>query len=107
TAQHKNMRNNKARSASSGCDCVLPCSFSHAERSIDASMLAGYALDRFLALGCTSCLKTTSKMKSPLELDAIIFDMDGVLIDTEPLYTVAYDRVMTPWGITLDPETKL
>lgn len=69
-------------------------------------MLSGYALDRFLALGCTSCLKTTSKMKSPLELDAIIFDMDGVLIDTEPLYTVAYDRVMAPWGITLDPETK-
>lgn len=42
-----------------------------------------------------------------LSLDAVIFDMDGVLIDTEPLYTIAYNRVMEPWGITLDTETKL
>ncbi len=39
-------------------------------------------------------------------LRAVIFDMDGVLIDTEPLYTIAYNRVMAPWGVTLDPETK-
>ena len=40
------------------------------------------------------------------ELSAVIFDMDGVLIDTEPLYTIAYNRVMEPWGVTLDIETK-
>jgi pseudouridine-5'-monophosphatase len=37
----------------------------------------------------------------------VIFDMDGVLLDTEPLYTVAYDRVMAPHGAQLDQETKL
>ena len=46
-------------------------------------------------------------MKALLSLDAVIFDMDGVLIDTEPLYTIAYNRVMAPWGVTLDSETKL
>lgn len=36
----------------------------------------------------------------------VLFDMDGVLLDTEPLYTVAYDRVMAPYGASLDWETK-
>jgi pseudouridine-5'-monophosphatase len=36
----------------------------------------------------------------------VIFDMDGVLLDTEPLYTIAYDRVMAPYGARLDWETK-
>lgn len=38
---------------------------------------------------------------------AVIFDMDGVLLDTEPLYTQAYDRIMAPYGVRLDPKTKL
>lgn len=46
-------------------------------------------------------------MPSLSQLDAVIFDMDGVLIDTEPLYTIAYNEVMAPWGIQLDAETKL
>lgn len=37
----------------------------------------------------------------------VIFDMDGVLLDTEPLYTVAYNRMMEPYGATLDRTTKL
>ncbi len=37
----------------------------------------------------------------------VIFDMDGVLLDTEPLYTVAYNRMMEPYGATLDRATKL
>lgn len=38
---------------------------------------------------------------------AVIFDMDGVLLDTEPLYTEAYNRIMQPHGATLDRATKL
>lgn len=38
---------------------------------------------------------------------AVLFDMDGVLLDTEPLYTVAYDRLLNPHGAALDPTTKL
>ncbi|HSC89075.1 MAG TPA: HAD-IA family hydrolase [Polyangiaceae bacterium] len=36
----------------------------------------------------------------------LIFDMDGVLLDTEPLYTQAYDAVLEPYGHRLDWETK-
>lgn len=36
----------------------------------------------------------------------VLFDMDGVLLDTEPLYTVAYDRVLAPYGASLDWELK-
>ncbi len=38
---------------------------------------------------------------------AVIFDMDGVLLDTEPLYTEAYNHIMAPFGATLDYATKL
>ena len=40
-------------------------------------------------------------------LGGVLFDMDGVLLDTEPLYTVAYDRLMAPHGARLDRDTKL
>lgn len=46
-------------------------------------------------------------MNAPFECRAVLFDMDGVLLDTEPLYTVAYNRVMAPFDRTLDPATKL
>lgn len=36
----------------------------------------------------------------------VLFDMDGVLLDTEPLYTVAYDHVLGRYGARLDWETK-
>ena len=36
----------------------------------------------------------------------VLFDMDGVLLDTEPLYTEAYDRVLAPFGASLDWELK-
>lgn len=35
-----------------------------------------------------------------------IFDMDGVLLDTEPLYTIAFDRVLFPLGRRLEPALK-
>ena len=42
-----------------------------------------------------------------MTLKAVLFDMDGVLLDTEPLYTLAYDRILEQWDCKLDPETKL
>lgn len=36
----------------------------------------------------------------------ILFDMDGVLLDTEPLYTIAFDRALAPFGARLDARTK-
>lgn len=37
-------------------------------------------------------------------LKAVIFDMDGVLIDSEPLHTKAAIKVMQQFGITIDEE---
>lgn len=36
----------------------------------------------------------------------VLFDMDGVLLDTEQLYTVAYNHVLQEYGVQLDWETK-
>jgi len=35
-----------------------------------------------------------------------IFDLDGTLLDTEPLYTQAGQAVIAPFGKTFDPELK-
>lgn len=37
---------------------------------------------------------------------ALIFDMDGTLLDTEPLYTDATQRVLDPYGATYTMELK-
>lgn len=35
-------------------------------------------------------------------IDAVLFDLDGVLLDTEPLYTLATSEVVAPFGKTYD-----
>jgi beta-phosphoglucomutase family hydrolase len=35
---------------------------------------------------------------------AVIFDMDGVLVDSEPLHLVAANRVLAPFGVRLSDE---
>ena len=42
----------------------------------------------------------------PLEPQAVIFDLDGTLLDTEPLYTEASQRVLAPFGHTYTLELK-
>lgn len=37
---------------------------------------------------------------------AVIFDLDGTLLDTEPLYTRATDRLLEPHGCRVTPELK-
>lgn len=37
---------------------------------------------------------------------AVIFDLDGTLLDTEPLYTVAAQRVLDEFGVVFTPELK-
>lgn len=37
---------------------------------------------------------------------ACIFDLDGTLLDTEPLYTQAGQEIITPYGKTFDPALK-
>ncbi|MEZ5327510.1 MAG: HAD family phosphatase [Verrucomicrobiales bacterium] len=41
---------------------------------------------------------------SPDSAPAVIFDMDGTLFDTEPLYCEAYRRALEEQGMQLDPE---
>ncbi len=39
-------------------------------------------------------------------IDAVIFDMDGILLDTEKLYSEATRQVLSPYGMTLDWKLK-
>jgi len=38
------------------------------------------------------------------EFDAILFDFDGVLVDTEPVHWACWAEVLAPLGVTLDWE---
>ena len=42
----------------------------------------------------------------PMDPAAIIFDLDGTLLDTEPLYTAAAQKVLDPHGHTYTLELK-
>lgn len=39
-----------------------------------------------------------------MSLEAVIFDMDGVLADTEPLHAAAYVRTFAEFGLKIGPE---
>ncbi len=39
----------------------------------------------------------------PRDLQAIVFDFDGVLADTEPLHLRAFQQALGPVGVTLEP----
>ena len=38
------------------------------------------------------------------EFDAILFDFDGVLVDSEPVHCACWAEVLAPAGVTLDWE---
>ena len=40
------------------------------------------------------------------KIKAIIFDMDGLLLDTEPIYTLVTHQVLDPYGLTFEWELK-
>ncbi|MDD9942768.1 MAG: HAD-IA family hydrolase [Myxococcales bacterium] len=42
----------------------------------------------------------------PLAFDYVIFDLDGTLLDTEPVYTWATQRVLEPFGVRFSWELK-
>ena len=42
----------------------------------------------------------------PFKPQAMIFDLDGTLLDTEPLYTEAAQAVLTPYGYVFSSELK-
>ncbi|GAA5859472.1 hypothetical protein JCM8547_006840 [Rhodosporidiobolus lusitaniae] len=45
-------------------------------------------------------------MPGPVPVSAVLFDMDGLMIDSERLYTVATNSVLAPYGKTLSWEVK-
>lgn len=49
----------------------------------------------------------TIDSNSDPELHAVIFDCDGILVDTEPLHYRAFQEVLTPLGLGHDFETYL
>jgi len=47
-------------------------------------------------------LAATSKPKTNTPLKAVIFDCDGILVDTEPLHYQAFQKVLVPLGLGHD-----
>jgi len=45
-------------------------------------------------------------MKSFKHVTHVIFDMDGLLLNTEDIYTIAFEKICKPYGKTYDWETK-
>lgn len=43
-------------------------------------------------------------MSIPKRIHAVIFDMDGLMLDTERLARIAWDRAMADWGYTIPDE---
>jgi len=52
------------------------------------------------SFGNPSCYASRVKLARPVS--HVIFDLDGVLLDTEPLYTRATQEVISPYGKTFD-----
>jgi HAD superfamily hydrolase (TIGR01509 family) len=49
---------------------------------------------------------TPAPAPAPAPLGAVLFDMDGLLVDSEPLWTVAEDELAALHGATFTPEMK-
>src|SRR3990172_9423125 len=43
---------------------------------------------------------------SVLPIQAVIFDVDGLMVDSEPLQTLAWDIYLRPFGHRIGPEEK-
>ena len=50
---------------------------------------------------------TSLKINFDPELQAVIFDCDGILVDTEPLHYRAFQKVLVPLGLGHDFERYL
>ena len=37
-------------------------------------------------------------------IDAVIFDLDGTLVDSEPNYMLANREILTPYGVPVDEQ---
>ncbi len=44
-------------------------------------------------------------LPSPLRVEAIVFDFDGVIADSEPLHLRSYQAILEPHGVKLDTKT--
>lgn len=44
---------------------------------------------------------------APMPIAACLFDMDGLLLDTETAYTVAQQQIVQQWGKTFTWELKV
>ncbi|MCC6213704.1 MAG: HAD-IA family hydrolase [Polyangiaceae bacterium] len=47
-----------------------------------------------------------SAVRRPNRAGGVVFDVDGVLLDTEPLYTAATQAIVGRWGKRYEPELK-
>ena len=53
---------------------------------------------------CPKTLNNLNLAENPMPLKAVLFDMDGVIVDTEPLHRKAYFKMFEEFGATVTNE---
>jgi pseudouridine 5'-phosphatase len=54
-----------------------------------------------------SCSRLTCRFLAHMSITHCIFDLDGLLLDTETIYTECLQKLCTPYGKTFTMDVKL
>jgi len=47
-------------------------------------------------------MRSPRRLPQIYDIDAVVFDLDGVLVDSEPVHFRAVNRALAPYGVTID-----
>ncbi len=79
----------------------------YVEKSDDLTTIEGLPVQRLNDMIQQVCSSFNATPEKPLaQITHILFDMDGLLLDTESMYTIAQKKLLKPFGVEFTPEVK-